>query len=500
MTTTQTTTTTRQQQQPYNNNNTNNNNDNTTSQESSLSFDLDSANPESKPDLDSPSLVSLNSETGFESLNQHGADLCLGTLGETTRTIGFSLENLDQAMTTEESSNSLDQEGKLVGTSWEPSLDWNPSLDTNRDKSSTKKKVSFAQASLAYKKEMQEQRRQQNSQLRQLEYNKMMHNKTRSTTKPTQACWNNFQQEKQMQQQPATNWEKKLNNNNRLTFGGQPLGSLEQNASRQTAQLGSPKHQHNINSLGLGNAWGILIDTGAAISLAPLDFAQHIELSPVECTLQLTTATGNLIQTFGRRTVQLCCSDLCLHVSFVVANVSQALIGMDVLQSNQLSLLRSNLGEYSLVNLEGAQTQLLNIGQHLYLEACPVEPGFSIFKRSSFPTWSESLLDNKATTQEEAASSSGGALQLDIFPEELRQQQAKNNTALGTTALPEQGAKQRTKKRKQPSASEASQAQSDQRSLEQKVSHWQTRNLGAWRRLGSSMRSTLLPEKWTKKA
>ena len=303
----------------------------------------------------------------------------------------------------------------------------------------------------------------------------MMHNKTRSTTKPTQACWNNFQQEQQMQQQPANNWEKKLQheecttNNYSLDFGDQSLGSLEQNASTTNcAAWRSPKQQHNINSLGLGTAWGIMIDTGAAISLAPMDFAQHIELSPVESTLQLTTATGNLIQTFGRRAVQLCCSELCLHVSFVVANVSQALIGMDVLQSNQLSLLRSNLGEYCLVNLEGARTQLLNIGQHLYLEACPVEPGFSTFKRSSFPTWSESLLDNKDTTQEEEASSSGGALQLSIFPEELRQQQAKNNTALGTTALPEQGAKQRKKKRKQPSASEASQAQSDQRSLEQK--------------------------------
>ena len=340
-------------------NNNNNNNDSTTSQESRLSFDLDSADPESIPDLDSPSLVSLNSETGFESLNQHGADLCLGTLGETTRTIGFSLENLDQAMTTQESNNSLDQEGKLIGTCWEPSLDWNPSLDTRRDKNqprnTTRKRVSFAQASLAYKKEMQEQRRQQNSQLEQLEYNKMMHNKTRSTTKPTQACWNNFQQEQQMQQQPANNWMKKLQheecttNNYNLTFGGQSLGSLEQNASTTTcAAWRSPKHQHNINSLGLGTAWGIMIDTGAAISLAPLDFAQHIELSPVECTLQLATATGTKLQTFGRRMVQLCCSNLCLHVSFVVANVSQALIGMDVLQSNQLSLLRGNLGNTAL--------------------------------------------------------------------------------------------------------------------------------------------------------
>ena len=261
-------------------------------------------------------------------------------------------------------------------------------------------------------------------------------------------------------------------NNYSLTFEEQSLGSLEQNASTTNcAAYRSPKHQHNINSLGLGTAWGILIDTGAALSLAPMDFAQHIELSPVESTLQLTTATGNMIQTYGRRTVQLCGSELCLNVSFVIANVSQALIGMDIMMTNKLSLLRNSLSEYCLVNSEGATTQLLNIGQHLYLEACPVEPGFSTFQRSSFPTWSESLLNDKDTTQEEEASSSGGALQLSFFPEALRQQQAKNNTALGTTALPEQGAKQRKKKKKQPSATSASQAQSDQRSLEQQGQH-----------------------------
>ena len=142
----------------HNNNNTNNNTCNTTSQESSLSFDLDNANPESEPDLDSPSLVSFKSETGFESLNQPEADFCLGSLGNTTRTIGLSLENSDQA-TTPESSNSLDQEGQFVGTCWEHSLgDWNPSLGTKRDKHKTKKRVSFAQASLAYKEKKQEQR------------------------------------------------------------------------------------------------------------------------------------------------------------------------------------------------------------------------------------------------------------------------------------------------------------------------------------------------------
>ena len=48
----------------------------------------------------------------------------------------------------------------------------------------------------------------------------------------------------------------------------------------------------------------------------------------------------------------------------------------------------------------------------------------------------------------------------------LRQQQAKHTAALGTTALPEQGAKKR--KKKKPSARRASHDQLDERSLEQK--------------------------------
>ena len=115
----------------------------------------------------------------------------MGSLGNNTRTIGLSLENLDQA-TTEESSSSLDQEGQLVGTCWEHSLDWNPSLGTRRDKK-TKKRVSFAQANLAYKEKKQEQRRQQNSQLRQLEYNKMMHNKLEAQQNLPKLAGNNFQ-------------------------------------------------------------------------------------------------------------------------------------------------------------------------------------------------------------------------------------------------------------------------------------------------------------------
>ena len=90
---------------------------------------------------------------------------------------------------------------------------------------------------------------------------------------------------------------------------------------QQTGQLTKPpKHNNNTSSLGIGTkntaAWGILVDTGAAISLAPWDFAQHIELRPLESTLQLRSVTGEVIQAYGTRTVQLVGATFSFQVSF----------------------------------------------------------------------------------------------------------------------------------------------------------------------------------------
>ena len=158
--------------------------------------------------------------------------------------------------------------------------------------------------------------------------------------------------------------------------------------------------------------------------------------------------------------------NLCVLVSFVIANVNQALIGMDILFANQLSLIRS-FNEYYLVNAAGATTQLQPRGHLLYLEACPAEFGFSNCRGSSLPTTNGSLLDDKGRTQEEAVQSSGGACDTSFSLENLRQQQAKNTATLGTTtALPEKGARRKRRKKK-PSAKKASQDQFDQRSFEQ---------------------------------
>ena len=284
-------------------------------------------------------------------------------------------------------------------------------------------------------------------------------------------CWNSFQQENDKQQQTASALAKELQHkacqNNSLSREGQTLGSLESETQTQQA-CRCPSH-NNTSSLGIGTknkaAWSILIDTGAAISLAPRSFAQHIELSPFESTLQLRSITGEVIQAFGRRTVRIACSNLSFCVSFVIANVQHAVLGMDALMANQLSLVRNIFNEYYLVNAAAATTQLHTKGQLLYIEACPREFGFSNCKGSSFQNQTGSLLNDKGRTQEEAVASSGGACDNSFSLENLREQQAKNTANLGTTtASPGKGAKRR--KKKKPSAKKASQDQS-QRSLEQ---------------------------------
>ena len=269
------------------------------------------------------------------------------------------------------------QEGMQIGTAWDPSL-------------VPKKKESFDEASLAHHKRHHNNGQKQEKgshprtfQLEQLGGNTEKQELPEQNNKRTtaQTCWNSFQQDS-LQQQPASSLEKELQHkacqNNSLDRENQYLGSLE-SATHIQQVCRSPKHNNNTSNLGIGTkntaAWGILVDTGAAISSAPMSFAQNTELSPFESTLQLRSVTGEAIQAFGRRTVQLVGSNLSFCVSFVIANVQHALLGMDALMTNQLSLVRNIFNEYYLVNAAGATTQLQTRGHLLYIEACPRELG-----------------------------------------------------------------------------------------------------------------------------
>ena len=132
----------------------------------------------------------------------------------------------------------------------------------------------------------------------------------------------------------------------------------------------SKQKQHtaacNKNSLGIGKQerppqrpWRILVDTGAELSVAPRSFAAEIQLSPLEQgDLQLRTATGKAIETFGTRTVQLLCQGFSFTMSFVIADMEQPLLGLDSLLREGFSLhLDSNLGHH-LGNKAGGKIQL----------------------------------------------------------------------------------------------------------------------------------------------
>ena len=397
-----------------NNYNNNNNNNNKSSQESSLnSLDLDNENPESEPDLDFTSLGSLNPNLGVVSnLDQQEAAQSLKTIGqEQTMTIGISLGSLIQQ-------KQDNQKGMQIGTAWDPSLVHNK----------PRKRVSFDEANLAHLRQNKGQ--QHNFQLRQLgsKTEKQELPAQNNTMTTAQTCWTSFQQAN-LQQQSAPAWEKKLQHeectNNNLHREEGTLGSLKQNASTTNwPAYQTPKHNNNTSSLGIGTK-NTVVDTGAAISLAPWDFAQHIELRPLESTLQLRSVTGEVIQAYGTRTVQLVGATFSFQVSFVIASVQHALLGMDALRQNQLSLCRNIFQQYHLVNTAGAAPQFKTQGHLLYIEACSRETGFSTCKRSSLPQEVGSLLDDKSGTLEEAVATSGGALDSSFPLENLREQQLR---------------------------------------------------------------------------
>ena len=475
-------------------NNTNNNNDNDNNkngQESSLrSLDLDNENPESSlsgSDLDRLSFDSFahTVETGFSSSDQQGEASSLTTLGKQTMTIGFSLGSLTQN----------NQKGMIAGTTWDPSL----GMDRDSfDKMKQEKKVTFSMETLAaYKSKQQNNEKKKGShpggsQLEQLGHNNEHNN--------NQQAWQNRPSMMQQQSAAASEKEPEHMQCNAGSFSeddsfeeDRALGSFEAQPQATTSLPACRFPRQNNNSI-LGQdlknkaAWGILIDTVAAMSLAPVSFAPEAELSPLESTLQLRNLTGKAITTYGRRTVELRGSQLSFRVSFVIADVEHVSLGMDIFAKEQLSMIRSSNNEIHLVNKAGAKTQLQQRGHLLYIEACSSELGLSTCRGSSLPQDNGSLLDDKDGTQQDAASkdeldshmvsASGGAIGTSFSLENLRQQH-KNTTSLGATALPAKGAKKRNKKKK-PSARRASHNQLDENSSKQKGQHTaaaQLRNL-----------------------
>ena len=278
------------------------------------------------------------------------------------------------------------------------------------------------------------------------------------------------------------------------------MGSLQQPAQASTQQLAykSPEQsirnslgqqsQHSLgtlynNSLGeqpknSQSNWAILIDTGAEISVAPSSFAPNIPLRALERAVELRTATGEAIPIFGQKNMHLVTQNLCFEVSFVIANVTTPILGVDTLLRENLSL-RFQGSQQQLVHQSGEFTQLYQEGQLLYLRAFPVQLGFTIHMIGSLLAESilpenkleQAALGVRAELSKREVLDKGGALGHSFSQEDLDNEHnlGKNKTALGTTALPQLGQQAAYKEKKnKPSAKESSHQQLGMRRKKQR--------------------------------
>ena len=233
------------------------------------------------------------------------------------------------------------------------------------------------------------------------------------------------------------------NNNN---LGNSSLGIEEQQECREILEQQPLAFRRSSLQL-----WKILIDTGAELSVAPRDFAAEIQLSPLHQDLELRTANGEAIETFGLRTVLLLSQGFSFTMSFVIADVQQPLLGLGSLLNANLSLqLDNNLGHH-LGNKAGEKIHLEQRGLQLYLSACPAQLGLTpcmignlltdslVPEAKSLGPKVDMQLDKRVVNQ-------GGAVGSSLPLGTLEQhKQHKTKTAIGQQALPKAKPKQKPK-------------------------------------------------------
>ena len=225
-----------------------------------------------------------------------------------------------------------------------------------------------------------------------------------------------FEQKKLEQKEGAAT---SCNNNKTTTNNNNMQQQQLRPDSLGTEAKGSPKRP-----------WRILVDTGAELSVAPRSFAAEIPLSSLQPSdLKLQTADGKNIEIFGMKSLQLVCHGFCFAMSFVIANVSQPLLGLGSLLRNNLSLhLDNQLGYYLGSNL-GGKIQLEQLGLQIYLSACPVELGLSYLMRGNL--LQQSLLPEAKKQTQELSQDEGGANPSFPLAKPKQHRQPRNKTAIG---------------------------------------------------------------------
>ena len=114
--------------------------------------------------------------------------------------------------------------------------------------------------------------------------------------------------------------------------------------------------------------WGLLVDTGAYVSVAPKHFAPEVPLEKIPHPVQLLTATSTPIKIYGTKTVLLVTGKLSFHVRFYVTDVKQTLLGLQDLLQGELQLTLRDVHSSTIMK-NGIEEPLLFHDKHFYVEA-----------------------------------------------------------------------------------------------------------------------------------
>ena len=114
--------------------------------------------------------------------------------------------------------------------------------------------------------------------------------------------------------------------------------------------------------------WGLLVDTGAYVSVAPKHFAPEVPLEPVPHPVQLLTATSTPIKIYGTRTVLLVTGRLSFHVRFYITDVKQTLLGLQDILQGDLQLTLRDIHSPT-IKKNDVEEPLLFHDKHFYVEA-----------------------------------------------------------------------------------------------------------------------------------
>eukprot|EP00971_Amphidinium_carterae_P187052 3712866-Amphidinium_carterae.1 len=90
----------------------------------------------------------------------------------------------------------------------------------------------------------------------------------------------------------------------------------------------SPRH--------LKDFWSVIIDTGAAVSVCPMTFCEHIAVKTMSeaARRQYVTVTGEGFTIEGWKEVTLVIGAITIQIRFIVANVQSALLGLPDIDDN----------------------------------------------------------------------------------------------------------------------------------------------------------------------